>query len=160
MPRAEAGISGGLPLFECSSLDRRASAHRVLLIWPPRRPAYKNKNSTIFWCFIFSLQPYFQGFVQSCKIYLSRALCTSDAHFCSVLTGQNWQPCQWGEGALYAEFQFLRHDCKLSFRFALLPECPGRSRVCWQATEWNTVKSSLFFLWLRIPLINSPHVTF
>ena len=48
MPRTEAGISGGLPLFECSSI----------LIWPPQRPTYKNKNSTIFWCFIFSLQPY------------------------------------------------------------------------------------------------------
>ena len=133
MPRTEAGISGGLPLFECSSI----------LIWPPQRPTYKNKNSTIFWCFIFSLQPYFQGFVQSCKIYLSCALCTFDAHFCSVLTGQNWQPCQWGEGALYVEFQFLRRDCKLSFLFTLLPwECLGG--VCLQATEWNTVKSSLF----------------
>ena len=130
MPRTEAGISGGLPLFECSSI----------LIWPPQRPTYKNKNSTIFWCFIFSLQPYFQGFVQSCKIYLSCALCTFDAHFCSVLTGQNWQPCQWGEGALYVEFQFLRRDCKLSFLFTLLLwECLGR--VCLQATEWNTVKS-------------------
>ena len=148
MPRTEAGISGGLPLFECSSI----------LIWPPQRPTYKNKNSTIFWCFIFSLQPYFQGFVQSCKIDLSCSLCTFDAHFCSVLTGQNWQPCQWGEGALSVEFQFPRHDCKLSFRFASLPECPGR--VCSQATEWNTVKSSLFLLWLRIPLISSPHMTF
>ena len=69
MPKAEAGIySGGLPLFECLSFDLA-----------PQRPAHKNKNLTIFWCFIFSLQPYFQGFVQSCKIYLSCALCTFDA---------------------------------------------------------------------------------
>ena len=148
MRRAEAGISGGSPLLNVR-----------LLIWPPQRPAYKNKNSIILWYFIFSLQPYFQGFVQSCKIYFSCALCTFDAHFCSVLTGQNWQPCQWGEWALYAEFQFqLRHECKLSFLFAPLPECLGE--VCSQATEWNTVKSSLFVLWLRILLINSPHMTF
>ena len=132
MPRAEAGISGGLPLFECSSFGVA-----------PSKTCLQNKNWTIFWCFIFSLQPYFQGFVQSFKIYLSCALCTFDAHFCSVLTGQNWQPCHWGEGTLYAEFQFLRRDCKLSFLFTLLPwECLGR--VCLQATEWNTVKSSLF----------------
>ena len=134
MPRTEAGISGGLPLFECSSI----------LIWPPQRPTYKNKNSTIFWCFIFSLQPYFQGFVQSCKIYLSCALCTFDANIsASCGLAKTDSPVNEGrDGALYAEFQFLRHDCKLCFLFAPLPECLGG--VCLQATEWNTVKSSLF----------------
>ena len=109
MPRAEAGISGGLPLFElCSSF------------WPPQRPAYKNKNSRIFWCFIFSLQPYFQGFVHSCKIYLSRALCTFDAHLCSVLIGQNWQPCRIQTPETWLQALLPLHSAARMLRESLL----------------------------------------
>ena len=149
MPRAEAGISGGLPLFECSSFG----------LAPSKTCLQKQElnNFLVFHLLAAAIPSGLCSIMQNWSIMCFN-LCTFDAHFCSVLTGQNWQPCQWGEGALYVEFQFPRHDCKLSFRFASLPECPGR--VCSQATEWNTVKSSLFLLWLRIPLISSPHMTF
>ena len=41
MPRTEVGISGGLPLFECSSI----------LIWPPQRPNLQKQELNNFLVF-------------------------------------------------------------------------------------------------------------
>ena len=94
-----------------------------LLIWHPLQTAYKTENSTTFWCFIFSLWPYFQGFI--CFFVCLR---TFDAHFHSVLIGQNWQPCRRGAtGVLEAEFKLRRCDCKLSFPFRPAIRAPRES---------------------------------
>ena len=133
MPRAEAGITGGLPLFECSSFGLA-----------PSKTCLQKQELNNFLVFHLLAAAILSGL---CSIMQNLSFMCFMYIWCSFLLRADWPKLtalsmRGGEGALYAEFQFLRRDCKLSFLFTLLPwECLGG--VCLQATEWNTVKSSL-----------------
>ena len=131
MPRAEADISGGLPLFECSSFGLA-----------PSKTCLQKQELNNFLVFhllaaaiLSGLCSIMQNLSVMCFMYIWR----------SFLLRAEWPKLtalsmRGGSTVCHIEFQFLRRDCKLSFLFTLLLwECLGR--VCLQATEWNTVKS-------------------
>ena len=114
MPRAEAGTRAGLPSFERWSFDLA-----------PFTNCLQNWELNNFLVFHLFLGPYFQGFI--CFYVCLR---TFDAHFHSVLIGQNWQPCRRGAtGVLEAEFKLRRCDCKLSFPFHPAVRAPRESSL-------------------------------
>lgn len=71
------------------------------------------------------------SFARGKIIFHALFLCwfTFDAHFRSARIGQNWQLCRLGvmQGALEAEFKFLRADCKLSLLFRPAARAPRKS---------------------------------
>ena len=109
---SNAGVRGGLPLFQCCSLDLVPST-----TWLQNRELDD-----------FLVIPNFSAAILSelCSLVSGKFVCLQLTLIStpSWIT-KIWQLRWWGATGepLETEFKFLRCDCKLSFIFAPLPEC-------------------------------------
>lgn len=145
MPRAEAGISGGLPLLECSYFDLAPSKTCLQI------QELNNFLVLLAAAILSGLCSIMQNLSFTCFMYI----------WCSFLLCTDWPKLtalsMRGEGTVCG---IPIPETWLQALLSLHPAArmPWESLLAGYRMEHSQVL--FIFLWLRIPLINSPHVTF
>ena len=149
MPRAEAGISGGLPLFECSSFGLA-----------PSKTCLQKQELNNFLVFHLLAAAILSGL---CSIMQNLSFMCSMYIWRSFLLRADWPKLT--ALSMRGGSTVCRIPIPETWLQALLPLRPAAMRMPVGGLQ-NGTQSSLLYLfhthvsWLRIPSINLPHMTF